>query len=402
MTTTQVPSPLVLPNDDRFLPSIIREFLKDGRRPDLISLAGGLPANDCIPVEHISAALERVITRKGACAFQYGESAGEPDLLNVLAGQLGVSESQVLVTSGSQQALSLCLAVLDPGPSSSHPATAAIEDPGYVGALQLLRAHRYEPLPIPVDRDGLRVDVLATHLEAGKRITACYVNPNFQNPTGTVLSQTRGDLLVDLAEKFEFAVIADDPYRQLCFDPATKPIELRDSPNVIRLGSFSKTLAPGLRVGWMEAAPDILIKAERAKQAADLHTNTLSQFTAADLLADDRWWTTHLDSLRDRYRDRRDALVGALAAELPEADVTSPQGGFFCWLPLPFQANGQVTDSSELLTRTLTGVASAPVGFVPGSAFSASKRHSEYVRLSYSNADPSTFGEAIARLAAAI
>lgn len=331
-------------------------------------------------------------------ALQYGESAGEPHLLDVLREQRHDSANQVVVTSGSQQALSLCLAALEPDDSAAPP-LAAMEDPGYLGALQLLHVHRYGLEPIPVDSHGMRVDVLADRLAAGLRITVCYVNPTFQNPTGATLSQQRGSALLDLAERYGFVVIADDPYRQLYFGATAPPDAFRPSPNLVRLGSLSKTLAPGLRLGWLEAQADIVTRVERAKQATDLHTNTPAQLVAAKLLGDASWWEAHLDGLRAGYRQRRASMLDAVAHRLRGVSVEPSDGGFFCWVQLPSRPNDQGPPvAADVLARSLDPTSKSPVGFVPGSAFAVNKGHDDFVRLSYSNANPDLFDEGINRL----
>lgn len=408
MTTPSQSMPLDIPHDDRFPASIIREFLKDGRRADLISLAGGLPASELMPTERIASAFQRIVQAAGAASLQYGESGGEPHLLKVLSDLSGADSKRMLITNGSQQALSLCLAALHPNHANgSAGPIAAMEDPGYLGALQLLRVHNYDVEPIPVDEHGMNVDVLAERLGAGLQITVCYVNPTFQNPTGATLSPERGEKLLDLAEHYGFAVIADDPYRELYLNENAAPTALRTSSHLIQLGSMSKTLAPGLRLGWLTAEPELVDRIERAKQSFDLHTNTTAQLAAADLLDDREWWHAHLEGLRTGYRQRRDALVDALHSELPYATFVAPKGGFFVWLELPTRLDGTPHRAADVLTTALAPNSKAAVGFVPGVAFAAdgsagSGAHKSFLRLSYSHAAPEQFGEGIARLRQAL
>lgn len=384
-TTTTLIDRLIA--DDRWTSSVIRDLLVHARRPDVISLAGGLPADELLPLERCGAAVDRVLVERGALALQYGVSAGEPGLRALLTRPSEPDPDRIIVTAGSQQALDLVARVLV---ASNGPNMAAIEDPGYLGAVQILRSHRFVLVGIPVDADGLCVEVLADRLANGLSLQLCYVNPTFQNPTGATLSPERAVRLVELAERHDFVIVADDPYVELSLDGVRRS-GFPDSDRVIRLGSVSKTVAPGLRIGWLDADPRLSARLVLAKQAADLHTSTFNQFVVTEILSDDGWWAGHLDGLRARYGQRRSALADAIAHRLPDAIVTPQHGGFFWWVQLPMGCDG-------LLPVALDhGVA-----FVPGSAFAIDVPAGNSLRLSYSAGDPEHFDEALLRLSRAV
>ncbi len=387
----------------RFASSAIRDLLDQARQPGVISLAGGLPAAELLPVERLDVALSGALDEYGAHCLQYGPSVGEPALLEALALTESHDVDGLIVTAGSQQALDLTLSILEHDDPLQN--LAAVENPGYVGALQVLRARRYRLLSIPVDADGMAVDELAAALVSGARPQVCYVNPSFQNPTGASLTPERGSELIRLAEHYGFVVISDDPYAELHLDgPKRNPIP--DSDRLVRLGSMSKTLSPGLRIGWAAAPPPIRSRLELAKQAGDLHTATLNQLAVASILGDQRWWTDHCHGLRTSYRSRRTALLAALERALgsdPQAKgitIGDQAGGFFLWLSLESQGSegtgGTEPDSIEIARAALDN----GVAVVPGSAFAADPAAPpRAVRLSYSSAAVADFDLAVIRLA---
>ncbi len=390
MTTQQMMDHLA--QDDRWTSSVIRDLLVHSRRADLISLAGGLPATELLPIERLEAANRQVLRSSGALALQYGLTAGEPILREQLTRSAEPDIERIVVTAGSQQALDLVARLLaeSAGATGGTPPVVAIEDPGYLGAVQIFRSHRFELAGIPVDADGICVEALAERLAAGLCPRLCYINPTFQNPTGASLTPERARRLVELAEQYGFWVVADDPYVELSFDGAADS-PLPQSCHVIRLGSMSKTLSPGLRVGWLDADPRLVAQVTLAKQAADLHTSTLNQLLTHELLTDSAWWTPHLAALRTNYRDRRDQLRAAVEHHLPQAQISRQRGGFFLWCDLG-------VDVDDLLPVALEhGVA-----FVPGSAFAIDTSMSTSLRLSYSSGDPTQFDEALRRLAGAV
>ncbi|MFV1990316.1 MAG: PLP-dependent aminotransferase family protein, partial [Acidimicrobiales bacterium] len=327
--------------------SVIRDLLRHAAVPGMISLAGGLPAAELFPIERIAKASDAVLGSLGSHALQYSLTEGIPELREWLAAQPEIAVRagrSVAIVTGSQQALDLLARVLvDPGDS------IVVEDPCYLGALQAFRGAQPKLHGIAVDRDGMRVDLLAEQLAAGLRPRFCYVNPSFQNPTGAVLSAARRQQLVDLADEYGFLIIEDDPYRELRFtDDVVAPLAVLGD-RVVRIGTVSKTLAPGLRVGWVSGPDEVINSLVRAKQAADLHTGTFDQYLAFELLSDSEWFSGHLRSVRDYYHHRAGVLVAAVKRHLGESvSFETPSGGMFVWVAMPAG-----TDTEELLQRTL-------------------------------------------------
>lgn len=375
----------------RWSSSTIRDLLEHAKRPGIISLAGGLPADDALPTERLAACSASMFEREGAASLQYGSTAGEPALREILASYEAVHPDDLVVTTGSQQALDLVARTLaTPGDC------AVIDAPGYVGAIQVLRGNGLALHGCAVDHDGLDTEQLEAMLDDGLRPCLVYTNPLHQNPTGGRLSVKRAQHLVMLADRFDFWIVADDPYREITFEGSVpspeEGLHPSTSDRVILLGSLSKTLSPGLRIGWCSGPTRAMRTIVIAKQAADLHTATLNQLIAASMLSDHRWWVQHLQGLRSLYQARHEALENAIATHLPESSVRPVTGGFFSWIDLP------EVDSTELLTTALE----LGVAFVPGSAFSIDGQPSSTLRLSYSYAATDTFDEGLRRLAAAV
>lgn len=338
--------------------SAIRDLLTLTARPDVISLAGGLPAADLLPRERIAVAAAAALTEPAA--VQYGETAGLARLRSTIAEHetgrgTAVRPADVVVTSGSQQALDLLArATLDPGDP------VVIEDPGYVGALQVFQAVDARPVPVGLDAGGMRVDQLADLLAGGLRPKLVHTVSSFHNPRGVTLSAERRRALAGLADEYGFLVVEDDPYGLLTFDgPPPTPVAAHGD-RVVRLGSASKVLAPALRVGWLTGPPEVAAAVERLRQGADLCGSTLTQTITAELLADRAWFDAHLATLRAAGRERADAFTAAVAEFLPGIDCSTPTGGMFCWLEFP-----DGTDTAAALPAALD----AGVGYVPGNAF---------------------------------
>ncbi len=325
--------------------SAIRELLKITQRPEVISFAGGLPAPEVFPLKRFEEACERVLRDRGSTALQYGPSEGYEPLRDMIARHMAryrihASSENVLVTSGSQQALDLIGKLfINPGDR------VLVEAPTYLGALQAFNVYGSQYLSVPIDKDGLQTDLLEHSLCLGPKFM--YVLPNFQNPTGTTLSETRRHELVRQADKYGIPIIEDDPYGQLRYEGEHLPPLVvvdrenlrRDNGysigNVIYLSTFSKTLAPGLRLGWIVAPPAVISKLVQLKQGADLHTSTFVQFVAYEV-ARDGFLDKHVRTIRKIYRERRDAMLGALQEFFPsEVTWTRPKGGLFLWATLP-------------------------------------------------------------------
>jgi 2-aminoadipate transaminase len=376
--------------------SVIRDLLRLLDDPSVLSLAGGLPAPEAMPVERLRVAIDRALRVEGAygCpALQYGATEGVPALRALIADDARALDGRttaddVLVTTGSQQALDLLARVLiDPGD------VAVVEQPGYLGTIQVLAGAGARLLAVPVDDDGMRTDVLETLLRDGTRPKLVSVVPDFQNPSGARLSAERRVHLGALAERYGFLVVEDDPYRELRFtDDVLLPVRAH-TEMAVSLGSSSKTLAPGMRVGWMSAPRALVVPLTRAKQTADLHTSTLAQHAVLDVLADRPFVAAHLDRLRALYATRAVALDAALDEAFGgRIDHHRPRGGFFLWVRLPG------VDTTALLPRAIEhGVA-----FVPGAAFSIDGRATDTARLSFASLAVPDLPAAARRLARAV
>jgi 2-aminoadipate transaminase len=360
---------------DSYEASIVRELLTVGDRPGMRSLAGGLPDPCSFPAERLEAAARAVLRSptRAERALQYGPTDGLPELRARLTSTPSVqrvssaTDDELVVTTGSQQAVHLLATVLiDPGD------TVVVDDPCYLGASQVLRAAGAQLVGVPVDEQGLRVDLLADRLRAGLRPRLVYTVPAFQNPSGAVLSAERGAVLVALARRYGFVVVEDDAYGALGFGsdaPPPEPMGSDAADVVVTLGTVSKVLAPGLRVGWLRAPRELRAAVVRTKQAIDLHTSTFTQALVAELLADHAFLEAHLALIRGRYASRGAALAGALAG----ASFAAPSGGLFMWVRLHDVDTNELFDAA--LARSLM--------FVPGRAFAVDESWSEYMRLSF-------------------
>ncbi|UGT60137.1 PLP-dependent aminotransferase family protein [Nocardia asteroides] len=369
--------------------SAIRDLLELTERPDVLSLAGGLPDAALMPRQRIAAATEAALT--DARSLQYTGSPGWGPLREVLAAResakLGraVPTAEVFVTHGSQQALALLADVLlDPG------ALVVVEDPAYVGALQVFRAAGARIAAIPLDDQGMRLDLLTELLARGERPALVHTVSTFHNPGGVTMSAARRAELAELSAAHGFWVIEDDPYGELWFDgPPPAPVAAHGG-NVIRLSSASKILAPALRVGWMVAPVRVARAVELLKQGADLCGSALTQQVAAELLADEPWLAGHVDRVRAAYGQRAKALVGAVRAEFgARLRCTDAAGGMFVW--------GEFTDGTDT-AALLPAAVEQGVAFVPGAAFAVEAGYRSALRMCFTTSDAASLTEAVARL----
>ena len=316
---------------DKMNPSVIREILKVTEKPGIISFAGGLPSPKTFPVDAFAAACEAVLRTDGRAALQYASSEGLPALREWIAAQLpwDVSPDQVLITTGSQQGLDLVAKVL-----IDEDSKVLVETPTYLGALQAFTP--MEPAIVSVGSDAEGIDVAdLVQKAAGARFL--YVLPNFQNPTGRTMSEARRQALVDAAQAAGLPIVEDNPYGDLGFDqPPPKPLTARNPEGCIYLGSFSKVLAPGLRLGYVVAPKAIMPKLLQAKQAADLHSPTFNQRMVAEVLKDG-FIDRHVPTIRALYKAQCQAMLDALKTDMAGLDVVwnSPDGGMFLWVRLP-------------------------------------------------------------------
>lgn len=374
-------------------PSVIREILKVTEKPGIISFAGGLPSPKTFPIEAFAQASERVLREDGAAALQYAASEGFAPLRELVAKSLpwDVDPAQVLITTGSQQGLDLVAKVLiDVG------SRVLVETPTYLGALQAFAP--MEPVVVSVhsDEQGVDLDHLAQQMGTGSDAARfLYVLPNFQNPTGRSMSEARRAALVERASALGLPLVEDNPYGDLWFDkPPPAPLTARNPEGCIYLGSFSKVLAPGLRLGYLVAPKSIFPKLLQAKQAADLHSPGYNQRMVAALMQNG-FLDGHVPTIRSLYKSQCQAMLAALALEMAGLGVewNAPDGGMFLWVRLP-----EGMDAVELLPKAVD----KGVAFVPGAAFYAEQADPRTLRLCFVTASVAQIQTGIAALAQAI
>lgn len=382
--------------------SAIRELLKLTQRPEVISFAGGLPAAELFPVEGFREAACELLEEHGETSLQYSTTEGYPPLREMIArhvGRYGVEAEpdNILITTGSQQALDLLGKLLiDRGDP------VLVERPSYLGALQAFKVYGPRFRTLPLDEEGMTVVGLEGLLT--ERPKFLYLLPNFHNPAGVTLSLERRQRIAELARAAGVPIVEDDPYGQLRYEGDHLPTvysldrELAGagSPdgNVVYMSSFSKVLAPGLRLGWVTAPQDVIGRLVQLKQGADLHTSTFCQMLA-HRISRDGFLDRNTGALRVAYKERRDAMLAAMDRHFPsEVTWTRPEGGLFLWLTLP-----ESMDSDELLAAALE----RRVAFVPGEPFYAQgEGGSQHCRLNYSCMPPDRIEEGIRRLGAVL
>ena len=375
---------------DRLNPSTIREILKVTERPGIISMAGGLPSADTFPVSAMAEASARILRDNSREALQYAASEGFPPLREWVAELmnqqgLSVTPAQVLITTGSQQGLDLVGKVLiDPG------CRVAIESPTYLGALQAFNPYEADYIAVECDQDGPVPETLA----AAKGARFMYLQPNYQNPSGRCPSAARRTALAEQFLALQLPVVEDNPYGDLWYDvPPPPPVCAQLGKAAVYLGSFSKILAPGLRLGYVIAPEALYPKLLQAKQAADLHTPSFNQRLVYETIKDG-FLTKHIPNIRARYKVQRDAMQTALTQEFQDfpggCHWQMPVGGMFFWLTLPKQL-----DAVALLPRAVE----AGVAYVPGAPFFAHNPQTNTLRLSFVTVSPERIAEGVAALA---
>jgi DNA-binding transcriptional MocR family regulator len=377
--------------------SEVRALFAVASRPEVVSLAGGMPYVRALPEELVRSALDRVMSIEGPTALQYGSGQGVPHLreqiLEVMALEgISASMDNVVVTTGSQQALDLVTKLfIDPGD------VILAEAPSYVGAIGVFRSYQAHMVHVLTDENGLVPDALRetiVRLRAESRtIKFLYTIPNFHNPAGVTLSAERRPEILAICKEHNILILEDNPYGLLSFDEPVPPaIRSLDEDGVIYLGSFSKTLAPGFRVGWALAPHAIREKLVLAAEAAILCPSSFSQLVISEYLTQADW-RGQIDEFRGVYRERRDAMLEALDEHLPELTWNVPNGGFYIWVGLPEQL-----DSKAMLPRAVTEL----VAYTPGTAFFADGGGRQNLRLSFSYPTPESIKIGIRRLATVI
>jgi 2-aminoadipate transaminase len=379
--------------------SAMRDLMALTDRPEVISLAGGLPDTSTFPPATYAELMATVAEEACAKALQYGPTEGFPDakrcIAEVMAAEgMTVDEGELLVTTGGQQVIDLvCRTLVDPGD------VIVAEAPTYPGAVPTFSSYQADVVQIELDADGMRVDELEQTLDAlereGRRPKFIYTIPTFQNPGGVTMSLPRRQRLVRIAQERELLVLEDNPYGLLRYEGEPLPplYKLDGGGFVIYLGTFSKILSPGIRLGWAAAPRPVLQKMNLGKQAADLCSSSMTQlFVSAYFERGD--WQEYVASLRELYRVRRDTMLDALAAHFPrEASWTRPQGGLFIWATLP-----DYIDTTDLLARALR----EDVAFVPGRAAYLDGRGGSSMRLNFSGVDESQIREGVRRIGAVV
>ncbi|MFM6974478.1 MAG: PLP-dependent aminotransferase family protein [Agromyces sp.] len=377
--------------------SEVRALFAVASRPEVVSLAGGMPYVSALPKEFVMGALERTMRDHGPTAMQYGSGQGteriRAHILEIM-GLEGISASldNIVVTTGSQQAVDLVAKLfLDPGD------VVLAEAPSYVGALGVFRSYEAETIHVAIDGDGLIPEALRERIRAaeaqGKRIKFLYTIPNFHNPAGVTLSNARRPEILEICRQHDILVLEDNPYGLLWFDePAPNAIRSLDEDGVIYLGSFSKTLAAGFRVGWALAPHAIREKLVLASESAILSPSVFAQLVIAEYL-DQVDWRAQIDTFRLLYAERRDAMIDALHEYLPDFTHTTPGGGFFVWMDLPPEL-----DAKAMLPRAVKEL----VAYTPGTAFFANGEGRHNIRLSFCYPTPENIRIGVRRLATVV
>lgn len=378
--------------------SEIRALFAVANRPEVVSLAGGMPYLGRMPFDQLSEEIGRMLRDQGEKAWQYGSAQGDPhlreDVLPIMAME-GITNAQpddVVIVNGSQSGLDLITRIMcNPGD------VVLAEAPNYVGALGVFQSFQVDVVNVPMDADGLVPELLEETIKAqlaeGKHIKMLYTVPNFHNPAGVTMSRERRPKVLEIAKKYHILILEDNPYGLLGFDGQTYPaLRSMDSENVVYLSSFSKIIAPGMRVAWMVAPPGIRQKLVLANESSILCPSNMSQMTITCYL-DNFDWKAQISDYRNMYRERRDAMDTALREYLPSCSWNKPEGGFYIWLRIP-----DGLDAKAMLPRAIT----AKVAYVSGTAFYNDGNGKDHMRLSFCYPTPERIVEGVRRLAGVI
>ncbi len=380
------------------LPSEIRSLFAVASRPEIVSLAGGMPNLSALPMEMMAEVIKELIITNGSEALQYGSGQGHPKLREQICDVMALegiraNPDDVVITTGSQQALDLISRIfIDPGD------VVLVEAPSYVGALGTFRQYQASVVHVEMDNDGLVPDSLRAAIKSvrttGRKIKFLYLIPNYQNPTGVCLPADRRTEFLSICREEEIFVVEDNPYGLLGFDkPSPNAMRAEDSENVIYLGSFSKTIAPGLRVGWALVPQSLKDKLVISSESSILCPSNFTQLTISSYLADQPW-RDQIASFCELYKVRRDAMLESLEQHFPaEAKWTKPGGGFYVWVNLPAEI-----DTKALMPKAIV----AKVAYVPGSAFYADGLGSWSMRLSYCHPTPERIRDGVKALGGVI
>ncbi|MER5620846.1 PLP-dependent aminotransferase family protein [Streptosporangium sp. NPDC002544] len=378
--------------------SEIRALFSVASRPEVVSLAGGMPYVTALPLDVVGELVADLVARRGPVALQYGSGQGDPHLREQICDVMrpeGIEANadDVVVTVGSQQALDLITRIfIDPGD------VVLAEGPSYVGALGTFSAYQANVIHVAMDSEGIVPESLAQTIyalrSAGNRIKFLYTIPTFQNPAGVTLNAVRRQQVLEICQRADVLIVEDNPYGMLGFDgEPMRTLRADNAEGVVYLGSFSKTLAPGFRVGWALAPHAIREKLVLAMESAVLSHSSFTQLAVGQYLATQPW-LEQIKSFRELYRERRDTMLASLEALMPAGVTwTRPAGGFFVWATLP-----EGLDSKALLPRAVA----ERVAFVPGTGFFADGSGARNMRLSYCYPEPDRIREGVRRLAGVI
>jgi len=370
----------------------IKEMFAAAKNPDMISFAGGAPAPELYALEAFRAASDKAFDIHGRTIMAYDGAYGVAALREFIASQwmsrtgVNITPDDLLILSGSQQGIDYAARLyLDEGD------TVIVEHPSYLGALNTFSALRANYVSVDTDADGMRMDALEEALIANPQAKLIYTVPDFQNPTGITLAEDRRRKMVELAEQYDVVIVEDSPYYEIRFEgdfiPAIKSFDAHD--RVIYLGSFSKTLCPGIRLGWVVASKAVIERYRVLKEATDFQAGTVAQYQAATFLADYSL-DEHLKTSREVYCGRRDAALAAIEQTFPDdVSFTRPQGGYFIWVEAPG------INATEMVVYAMNEIG---VAYVPGESFYASDPRVDTLRLSYSQMTEDKIGEGIGRL----
>ena len=379
-------------------PSEIRSLFAVASRPEIVSLAGGMPNLSAIPMDVMAALVEKLVREHGTEALQYGSGQGLPKLREQICDVMALegiraNPDDVVVTTGSQQALDLISRIfIDPGD------VVLVEAPSYVGALGTFAQYEASVVHVEMDQNGLIPEALRQAIKTlryqGRRIKFLYLIPNYQNPAGVLLTAERRSEILDICRSEKIFIVEDNPYGLLGFDgPSPNAMRAEDSENVIYLGSFSKTIVPGFRIGWALVPQALREKLVIASESSILCPSNFSQMAISSYLADQPW-RDQITSFCGLYRARRDAMLESLDAHFPKSAIwTKPQGGFYVWVTLPPEI-----DTKAMMPKAIV----AKVAYVPGTAFYADGLGSWSMRLSYCHPTPERIREGVKALGAVV
>ncbi|MBZ2175399.1 PLP-dependent aminotransferase family protein [Schnuerera sp. xch1] len=371
--------------------SEIREMLKLTQRPEVISFAGGLPAPELFPIDQMKKVAQKVLDENGSSALQYGTTEGFGPLREKIVERMAkveadVSVDNILVTSGSQQGLDfVAKAFINPGD------VIICESPTYLGAINAFKAYEPKFVEVDTDDDGMIMEDLEKALKENKNAKFIYAIPDFQNPSGKTWSVERRKRLVELANNYNVAIVEDNPYGELRFEGEKLPsvFHYDTEGRVIFLGTFSKIFSPGLRLGWIAAAPEVLNKFIMIKQGADLQSSTISQMEVAKFL-EEYDIEKHIEKIKKVYKKRKDLMIKTMEEEFPEeVKYTNPEGGLFTWVVLPEHINARDLGKKAL---------EKDVAFVPGGSFFPNGGNENTFRMNYSNMEDERIVEGVKRL----